>query len=792
MALLLLCASWIVGIYLGDKLGPPLAVLGAGVGLGLLWLLSRRHKALLLGGLCLILLWGGMLRFQQALPRIDETSLRFYNGQGEVELLGVVAAPPEARPGYTQLRLEAQQIEVKGQWRQVQGKALVRTSPFPKRHYGEKLKVTGVLETPPRFEDFDYRGYLERRGIGSIINYPRLEALGTGYGSKPMAWLYSVRERLSQGLGQALPEPQGSLAQAMLLGIRDNIPSQVRDAFARSGTAHVLAISGLHIGIVAGLCLAVAAWLFGRRRPTYLAASFVAIWLYAFLSGLPPSATRAAIMASIFLFALHLGRQRSAGPALALAAAIMVGLSPLVLWDVGFQLSFLAMAGLVWIAPTLQSWGRAASLPPIIVDGLAYCGAAVIATWPVISYNFGMVSMVSLPATLLVLPALPFILVTATLVGILGLFAPHLAQGAGWLAWPFSTYMLKTVGFFDSLSWAAASVRIEGWQVWLYLAALGLLLWSRPWHRFGAAMGSQLAVLVSRMRGWGRAIPRLPQKWLVPPLLALAFLAWLPMLYQPPERLRVSFLDVGHGDAILIQTPARHRILIDGGPDPQAINLELGKRLAFWQRSFDLVVLTHPHADHATGLVSVLERYKVKQVLEPGLPYPSPIYEEWLRLVEEKGPGRIEARAGQCFDLGKGALLEVLHPRAPPQPGDDPNDSSVVLRLVWKGVSFLFMADVGEVVERGLIMERAVSDCTVLKVAHQGANTSTSPQFLAVVDPEVAIISVGVDSRFGHPSPEVMERLETEPGEGQVYLTPEHGTIELITDGERLWVETEK
>lgn len=788
MALLILSAFWIAGVYLGDRLNLPLPVLVSGCGLALvLLLLSWRYRKLLLAGFCLALLLGGMLRFQGVLPHLEETSIQTYSLQGEAAVVGVIASPPEYRASYTQFHLEAQQVQVGGEWRPVSGKALIRTSPFPQYRYGDRLQVTGTLETPPRFEDFDYRGYLERQGVGSVVNYPEIEVLGTGYGSRPLAWIYSVRERLSEGIGDALPEPQGSLAQAMLLGIRDNIPADTRDAFSRTGTAHILAISGMHMGIIAGLCLGLFAWLLGRRRPTYLIATFAAVWLYALLSGLPPSATRAAVMVSIFLFAMYLGRQRRAGPALALAAAIMVGISPLVLWDVGFQLSFLAVAGLVWLAPVFQSWGQKISLPRVIVDGLAYSAAAVIATWPVISYNFGLVSLVSLPATLLILPALPFILVMAALVGVLGLSAPLVAHWAGWLAWPFLSYTLAVVDFFDSLSWSAIAFRFDGWLVWLYLGVMGLLLW--VWRRRqAAAMPGRAAVSHAEAGGFHISLPSLPRKWLVPPLLVLAMLVWFPALYQPPERLKISFLDVGQGDAILIQTPAHQRILIDGGPDLQAINLELGRQLPFWQRSFDMLVLTHPHADHATGLVSVLERYEVKQVMESGLPGESPAYQEWQRLVAEKGIPRIVAQAGQSFDLGKGVSMEVLHPRAPPQPGDDPNDSSLVLCLTWKDVSFLFMGDAGTDVERELLYERLITDSTVLKVAHQGGATATSDEFLAVASPEVAVVSVGANNRYGHPSPSVIARLEDRLGEDRVYLTSEDGTIELATDGERLWV----
>jgi competence protein ComEC len=262
---------------------------------------------------------------------------------------------------------------------------------------------------------------------------------------------------------------------------------------------------------------------------------------------------------------------------------------------------------------------------------------------------------------------------------------------------------------------------------------------------------------------------------------------------MPDGKLHVSFLDVGQGDAILIQTPNGQNILIDGGPDPQKINLELSQKLPFWDRTIDLMVCTQPQADHITGLVEVLQRYKVKQVLEPGVSYNSSIYQEWCNLVEEKQIKQDTARAGQEIDLGNGIKLEVLNPPASLWEGtsDDVDNNGVVLKLSWGKVSFLFTADIREEVEFELIEQRANLKSTMLKVSHHGSKTSTTSQFLAAVDTEAAVISVGEDNPFGHPSPEVVERLINRLGEDNVYRTDKNGTIEFITDGERLWMKAD-
>jgi len=262
---------------------------------------------------------------------------------------------------------------------------------------------------------------------------------------------------------------------------------------------------------------------------------------------------------------------------------------------------------------------------------------------------------------------------------------------------------------------------------------------------------------------------------------------------MPDDNLHISFLDVGQGDAILIQTPTHQDILIDGGPSPQAISLGLGQKMPFWDRTIDLVVLTHPHSDHLTGLVEVLQRYEVKQVLSPDLDCDSLICDEWLSLIEEKNVKYTTAQAGQQIDLGDGIVIKVLNPQIPhlAATGSDMDNNGVVLHISMDNISFLLTADIMWEAEFELISQRVDLTSTVLKVAHCGSDTSTTPEFLAVVHPQIAVISVGEDNPYGHPSDEVLGRLRQKLGQGNIYHTDKQGTIEFITDGERLWVEVE-
>jgi competence protein ComEC len=808
MWLLYVSCAWVAGIFLGSEIGLPWLALFLGlVPFAFIPFLPGSRKTLVVAGLCLLALLGGVIRCPSLFPPADEHSLRFYNDRETVEIQGMVAEEPDVRDRFCLLTFSASEIIVNRERREVSGTALIRVPRYPAYHYGDVLNISGELETASESEGFNYTAYLARQGIYSVIYYPAVEILDRGHGVKPLQWICSLRERLADSLARALPEPQGSLAQGVLLGLRGNIPDSLNSAFSRTGTAHILAISGLNISIVIAMFLSLGVLFFGRQRSTYIWLALAFTWLYTLLAGMNPPVIRAAIMGSLFLIAIYLGRQGSAIIALAFAAAVMVGIQPQLLWSVSFQLSFLAMAGLILFYPYFQAWGRKGvallfknreKIVPtasIIADGFAASLAAILAVAPLIAYNFGIVSLVGLPATFFSLPALPFIIVTSALVAFVGLLASLAAQVLGWLAWLFLSYLVLLVQGFDALPYASLGVAtVSTWHVLGYYAILaGVIAFLNR--------RKQLADLSSRLTsGIKRAVQDIPKprlsfspKWLALPLLIVAILVWSAALTMPDDRLHVSFLDVGQGDAILIQTPNGQDILIDGGPDPQEINLELSEQLPFWDRTIDLVVCTQPHADHVTGLIDVLQRYKVKQVLDPGVPYDSAIYQEWLRLIEDREIEYSIARSGQEINLGSGIKIEVLNPPESLWEGtsDDVDNNGVVLRLSWGQVSFLLTADIREEAEFELIGQRANLRSTVLKVAHHGSDTSTSQQFLAAVAPELAIVSVGANNTFGHPSSEIRGRLIERLGEDNVYRTDEDGTIEFITDGERLWVKTD-
>jgi competence protein ComEC len=259
---------------------------------------------------------------------------------------------------------------------------------------------------------------------------------------------------------------------------------------------HITAVSGLHVSIVAGILLSLGVWLFGRRRPTYFVLALIGVWLYAVLTGWRPPVFRAAIMGSLWLFAAYIGRPRSALTSLLLAAAIMVGIHPLLLWSASFQLSFAGVAGLVFLMPKFQDLGRkaftttregsgwGASSARFAIDTLSVTLAAILFTLPLIAYYFGYISVVGLPTSFFIFPAVPSIIVASALTGIIGLFLLPLAQILGWVAWLFSAYVIGVVELFSALPFAACNISVNIAMIVAYYLVLALAIWlSGNWKK---------------------------------------------------------------------------------------------------------------------------------------------------------------------------------------------------------------------------------------------------------------------------------------------------------------------
>jgi competence protein ComEC len=602
------------------------------------------------------------------------------------------------------------------------------------------------------------------------------------------ATLLRARRTLSDGLTLALPEPQAALAQGVLLGERSSLPRDLRDDLNATNTSHLVVVSGSNIVLVSSFCTLLFGW-FVRRRWA-MALSIGVVLAYAALVGLSPPVYRATVMGIVLILAGVSGRRTSGATSILLAGALMTAWQPWAIRDLSFQLSFAATAGILYLASPVRHWivdgvgwlVRRDTLPrwvnPLFAEPASITVAATLATAPLLALNFERVSLMSLPANLLVVPAFPLILF-ASFVAAVGGSIPQLHLVAGTPAYALLTYWLSVTAWLADLPAASASAGgfTTPWAIVSYGVALTFAIWVRR-----AMAGGRLTQLApSRPMRWRVAARR--ALYVAPPMVLLVSAGWLAGGASGDARLQVTVLDVGQGDAILIETPSGRDVLVDGGPG-RAVLRGLSNEMPWHDRSIDLVVVTHDDADHATGLLDVLARYDVERFASRTSDGEGSLLAQALDdAIRAEGATLVAAGA---FDLGDGVRLDVVDPPGAPSSG---NDSSMVLRLSWRDVSFLLAGDIEARAEQALLASSGDLAATVLKVAHHGSRTSSTAAFVDAVRPSVAVISSGEGNRFGHPDEGVVERLAAY---SDVYDTASDGAVHFETDGRRLWVDTDR
>ena len=795
-----LTIAWLAGIALADWLWQQQRIacttpiwiwLGAAaVGILIAWRAPQARLAAALGVMILL----GIARYQATplTPCLGPADVAYYNGSDAqplaVTLVGVIDDDPDPRDRQTQYRVRAQSLTIAEEERPVHGLVLVQAGRYPLFAYGDQVRITGQLQTPPQLEDFDYQAYLARKGVFSLLRQARLQRLAAGQGSRVWAALYALRARGLEIITQLMPAPAAGLAQGILLGVDREIPKDLYERFNLTGTSHIIVISGSNISLVVAMLAAGATRLFGKRRAVWLVLSGLTV--YVFLVGADPAVVRAGLMGALAVVALYLGRQSEALTSLAAAVFIMTLINPLDLWNVGLQLSSLATLGLILFSTRFKESAerllqrrlpssRAQQLVGLLNDALLVTLAANVTTLPLIVYTFHRLPVISLLTNMLILPAQPPIMLWGGGALLLGFVSPLLpvARLLAVAPWLCLSYTVAVVRWTSALPGASLELpHFSAAWMWASYALIGGLWW---W--------SQQAD--ERRRRWlAGLVAQLPAATTLTALAGALVVTGMALAQLPDGRVHVTFLDVGQGDAILIETPAGHTALIDGGPAPSALFSALGEALPFWTRRLDLVVNTHPDLDHLGGLVPLVTRYQVGQVLVSGFESRAPEFTQWQANLAAAQTPVLRAQAGEQIDLGDGVWLDVLAPGAQlvSDTSADANNNSVVLRLRFGRFAVLLPGDIEAIMEEDLQRQGVWMQSVVLKVPHHGAETSSTVAWLQAVHPQLAIIEVGKDNPFGHPKPEILARYR-DLGI-PVLRTDLSGAVEVSSDGRQFWV----
>ena len=725
-----------------------------------------------------------------------------------------------------------------------------RWAPLPREvRIGEELRLEGRLKAltpagetaasdsgaPSGAEadagdgsSFDFAAYLRARGVAGELLLDDARRTGRRRGGLA-GWLDGMRDQAERAVVAGMSPGDGALLRGMVLGQDEAIDTALRDDFRDSGLAHLLAVSGQNVMLLAALALP-ALMLAGLGLRARLAALVALIALYVPLAGAGPSLQRAGVMGIAGIVAMAASRPASRSYALLFAAAATLAWNPRSWTDPGWQLSFAAVAGILAIgvpmsrslrriaedlvAPrgTLERGGPArdrgaaepsatgagggagiAALPiaPVVAalrllaDGVAITVSATLATAPLLAHHFGSVPLAGLLANLLALPAVA----PAMWLGMLKIGLGQ-AGGAGHaLGDALGAVAAVPVGYIASLAERCAD--LPGGQVGLPLASPAALLIAYAALAAAIVTAARLArPLTTRLpehaAGW-RRLPRAHRVALTTTAAVALLAAAAPALDgpDPPGRLTVRFLDVGQGDSTLIQHPGGTAVLFDGGPPGAGVARLLRKagveRLA-------LVVATHASRDHHGGLVEVIERFPVDALLDGGDGTADPAFRALLREAESRGIRRIPATAPLTLHLAGGAMrIGLLSP--PPRPAgpapEDPNPRAAVALVTAGAFDLLLSADA----ESDALAPLDLPDVDAMKVPHHGSADPGLPELLEEIDPELAAIEVGPNT-YGHPAPSTLNALEKAGVE--TYRTDRHGTVTLTIDQGAMRVATER
>jgi competence protein ComEC len=767
MTLFYLCIAWLAGIALASPVGLPLAAaLIAGV---LLFVLAFTVKKFRIPILCCSFFLFGSARLSAAVPKPGPDFIGTYIGSSTGFDLFLTEDPVLKGAKY-RARAQVERVTLDD------GKDIadpdgdifleLRVSPeSASLRYGDRVLCSGLLQPPPEVQGFDYAGYLARQGVYGILSDPAIRSIEKGTASPIVAALFAFRRRALETIRALFPEPEAALLSGILLGDESSITKPLEEAFARTGTSHIVAISGFNISIIAGIFLSLARRI-PRRLPGWLLA-VLGIALYTVLVGAAASVVRAALMGGLAILARQTGRRSHGLTSLALAGAAMTAFQPWTLWDIGFQLSFAATLGLILYADPLQngverlllrriSKETARSAASIAGEVFLMTIAAQITTLPLLLLYFNNFSLSAFLVNPLILSVQPMVMIAGGLALMMGMVWLPAGRLLAWIGWAPTAYTIRVVEWgasFSALSWPIGAVSQVG-IILYYAVLLGMT---------ADGIRRKLPHLERSGNAWERILA------FAPPILAAgAYLAWGAYFRAPDGRLHLTMIPAG-GEAFLLRAPAGGSVLIDAGGDPNLVVSGLGRILGYGPRRLDWIVVGSTAWEGTAALADIASRFEIGGVLLPsGADRNRQTLAAFLARCAEKSIPVQEAAEGTRLDLGGGASVAVL------MAGED----GMILSVEFGSSRWLFLDGLDAETGRRMLSQGRAPFAQIVVFPLSVKETGGLVEWLRAVRPLAGLWPFAND--LGWP-----EGIELIRADG-------HGWVDLYTDGARFWIRTEK
>jgi competence protein ComEC len=737
--------------------------------------------------------------------------IRAYAGKGDVKVAGLVSTVPDVQKRDLTFILDhVRVVDDEGRQLLVKGKLKARSAlingMFAK---GDTIEMAGKIKEFHNYNNpggFDYKRFMEKDDIWGTINGKKGGVFLMEKGRPtPLDRMRSTVEDLIEKTSASRPGME--VLKALITGTRTGIPRDLQDDFSRTGTIHLLSISGLHVAIVAGFSFMVLRFFFsfitpllwhGKVNALAGALSLGPVWVYGFMAGMPPGTLRAVIMATVLLLTYGFQAEHEIVNTLAVAAMVILALEPRALFDISFQLSFVSVLSIVLGLSALKMERREdrgrddqeRGLEGLKKNVAAFVLVSVFAfagTWPLVAYYFNQISLIGFVANAVLIPLVGTLVVALGLSAVFvlpfGLYpALWLFEAAGFIL----DFSIGLIRFFSSLPWASFKIVTPSilemasyYTVLTALLGIGFIKKTNLKHLRAYVFMAAIAILVLVCDG----------------------VYWVNKRYYHKD-LRITCLDVGQGASSLVELPGGECMLIDGGGFSDNEIFDVGERIVapfLWSKKIahvNKMVLTHPESDHMNGLLYVLEHFRVDELWTNGIQADT---RGFRRLIDLANLNHVRIRPrkdlADTHDMN-GVSFRIFwplkdHDSEMMYSGKKGNAMSLVMKLTFGDQTFLFPGDILQSTEEemiGVLMDPGELKSRVIAVPHHGSKSSSGDLFLKAVSPEYAVISVGYKNWFRFPHPVVLERLASQ--KSTVYRTDRDGAVLMTTFGKDLHIET--
>lgn len=623
---------------------------------------------------------------------------------------------------------------------------------IPSIKYGDSLYIEGEFKKPEEarnYKGYNYKQYLKTKKIIGTVELEKAKILKSSNGS----FIHNIQKYIKDTINGTLTDEEGNLLLAILLGDKDKLSEDIQESFKTSNLSHMLAVSGAHVSyIILGLTYVLQNSIIGKKNGKIVCIFFLLVFMA--ITNFTPSVTRACIMAVLTLFSGIVYRKSDVYTNISVAALITLIFNPYSLLDLGFQLSYGGTIGIIIFIKRIQEKKSNSKVVNYIKQMALVSIYANIIIIPIMMYHFNTVSLTFIISNIMASPILGIIVINGFLFIITSITVKPLTRLIAIFIKPILSILIKISQICSKLPFS--NILVVTPYMFNVISYYAIILYC-----IKSKKNNKCKIIICL-------------------LIVLILINFI--IYIFPQKLRIFFIDVGQGDSTLIITPDKKTVLVDGGGSD---SFDVGEKVLLPYLldrrilKVDYVLISHFDTDHATGVAQILGKIDVSSIILTRQLEENDIYRHILSIAKEKKIKLIYVKEGDVLKIG-GIKISIIHPENKLMINNPMNNNSIVCKVEYNSFSMLLTGDIEMEAEELILRKNINLKADVLKVAHHGSKTSTTGEFLKAINPKVALIGVGKNNNFGHPSNEVIQRLK-ENGT-RIYRTDENGEISITVN----------